>query len=177
MPSTRTWHAGSAARSPTICWRRPSRGRFGTADDLLAETFARAFRHRRRYDLGRQDAGPWLYGIATNVVREHRRAEARRLRTLARAAPAVEADPVSDAVEDRLAARAARRQLARALSRLPAGHRDVVLLFAWAQLDYQEIADALNVPAGTVRSRLHRAREALRAAIPAHARHESEGER
>jgi DNA-directed RNA polymerase specialized sigma24 family protein len=54
------------------------------ADDVVAETFLAAFRWRQRYDLGRADARPWLYGIAANMIGKHRRAEIRRLRTLAR---------------------------------------------------------------------------------------------
>ncbi|MYX72056.1 sigma factor, partial [Streptomyces sp. SID3915] len=56
------------------------------ADDLMAETFVVAFQQRRRYDLDRPEARPWLYGIATNLVGGHRRAEARRLRAMSRAA-------------------------------------------------------------------------------------------
>ena len=63
------------------------RGRVGEqlAEDLASETFVVAFRRRRSYDLSRDDARPWLYGIAVNLLREHRRAEERRLRAYARA--------------------------------------------------------------------------------------------
>jgi RNA polymerase sigma-70 factor (ECF subfamily) len=66
------------------------------------------------------------------------------------------------AADDRLAAEAAARPLAGALARLSAGDRHVLLLFAWADLGYQEIAEALDIPVGTVRSRLNRARRKLR---------------
>ncbi|MFI5683136.1 RNA polymerase sigma factor [Streptomyces sp. NPDC051636] len=61
-------------------------GRLGAdvAEDLMAETFVIAFQRRRRYDLSRPHARPWLYGIATNLVGRHRRTEARRLRALSR---------------------------------------------------------------------------------------------
>jgi RNA polymerase sigma factor (sigma-70 family) len=139
-------------------------GRDG-AEDLLAETFAVAFQHRRRYDLRRSDALPWLYGIATNLVARHRRTEARRLRAMSRETAPVEAEPMADRVAAQLTARAACRDVAAALARMPARHRDVVLLYAWAELDYEQIAVALDVPVGTVRSRLARARRRLQGAV------------
>lgn len=57
------------------------------ADDLVAETFLAAFAKRHRYDLAHPDARPWLYGIATNLVGQHRRAEARRYQIRQAAAP------------------------------------------------------------------------------------------
>jgi RNA polymerase sigma factor (sigma-70 family) len=132
------------------------------ADDIVAETFLLAFRHRDRYDQGRIDARPWLYGIATNLIGRHRRAEIRLYRALARTG----ADPVTesftDRVDERVSAGHASRQLAAALARLSAELRDTLLLAAWGDLSYAEIAVALGVPAGTVRSRLSRARSKLR---------------
>ena len=135
------------------------------ADDLLGETFAIAFAQRRRYDPSREDAAPWLYGIATNLVGGHRRAEARRLRALHRRPQDDALEPMADVVAARVTAQAQRREIAAALGRLPAAQRDVVLLHAWAGLDYAEIADALGIPVGTVRSRLSRARERLQRTI------------
>jgi RNA polymerase sigma-70 factor (ECF subfamily) len=132
------------------------------ADDIVAETFLLAFRQRDRYDPERADARPWLYGIATNLIGRHRRAEIRQYRALARTG----ADPVmesfTDRVDDRVSASAASRQLAAALAGLPAAHRDTLLLVAWGDLSYEEAARALGVPVGTVRSRLSRARSRLR---------------
>jgi RNA polymerase sigma factor (sigma-70 family) len=145
------------------------------ADDVLAETFAAAFQYRRRYDLSRAQARPWLYGIATNVVRRHRRAEARRLRAVSRAPLAAGVEPIAELVAGRVSAGAARQVLAGALARLPASQRDVLLLHAWAELDYGQIADALGIPLGTVRSRLHRARAQLRKALAAYVTFDSEG--
>lgn len=56
----------------------------GEADDIVAETFLVAFRQRAYYDLGRAEALPWLYGIASNLIRRHRRAEVSRYRTFVR---------------------------------------------------------------------------------------------
>ncbi|WP_217544641.1 RNA polymerase sigma factor [Streptomyces sp. GbtcB6] len=136
------------------------------AEDLMAETFVTAFQRRHTYDLERADARPWLFGIATNLVGRHRRAEARRFRALSRLPEPVEhEEPVADRAVDRAGATGVRRQLAAALGGLSARHRDVVLLVAWAGLDYEEAAEALGVPVGTIRSRLHRARGRLREAL------------
>ncbi|WP_392676659.1 RNA polymerase sigma factor [Streptomyces sp. LN785] len=141
------------------------------ADDLMAEVFAVAFQRRHRYDVSRPQARPWLYGIATKLISEHRRAEARRFRALSRAA-LVEPDgensdsePVAERVVARVTAESARVALAGALGELPARYRDVLLVIAWGDLDYAEAAEALGVPVGTVRSRLHRARSRLREAL------------
>ncbi|MFD7818805.1 RNA polymerase sigma factor [Streptomyces sp. NPDC059785] len=136
------------------------------AEDLMAETFTTAFQRRHTYDLERADARPWLFGIATNLVSRHRRAEARRFKALARVPEPVEhEEPVAERAVARAGATGVRRELAAALSGLSARHRDVVLLVAWAGLDYEEAAHALGIPVGTVRSRLHRARSRLREAL------------
>ncbi|MDF4251356.1 RNA polymerase sigma factor [Streptomyces sp. WMMB303] len=137
------------------------------ADDLMAETFTTAFQQRHRYDPDRgAGARPWLFGIATNLVGRHRRAEARRFKAMARVpAPADHDEPMADRAADRVGAQAVRRELAAALAALPARHRDVLLLVAWGGLGYEEVAQALGIPVGTVRSRLHRARSRLREAL------------
>ncbi len=139
------------------------------ADDLVAETFTTAFQQRHRYDPARgagTDARPWLFGIATNLVSRHRRAEARRFKAMARVPALADHDePLADRAADRVMARAVRRELAAALAALPARHRDVLLLVAWGDLSYEEAAQALGIPVGTVRSRLHRARTKLREAL------------
>jgi RNA polymerase sigma factor (sigma-70 family) len=136
------------------------------ADDIVAETFLLAFRQRDRYDQDRADARPWLYGICTNLIGRHRRAEVRLYRALARTG----ADPVTesftDRVDDRVSASSANKQIAAALAKLSAELRDTLLLAAWSDLSYEEIAAALNVPVGTVRSRLSRARSKLRTILP-----------
>ncbi|MEV0566533.1 RNA polymerase sigma factor [Dactylosporangium sp. NPDC050588] len=140
------------------------------AEDLVAEVFLVAHRHRDRI------AGPgeplaWLYGIATNLLRRHRRDEVRAYRALARVGvdPFGGATGVVDSHDSRSAERvdATRtgRRLAGALAALPRRQRDVLLLFAIAELSYAEIAVALDIPIGSVRSALSRARASVRAAI------------
>ena len=135
------------------------------ADDLVAETFLTAFAKRDRYDLGYSDARPWLYGIATNLVGQHRRDEARQYRIRQGAVAEPEVPDHADRVAAGVTAQATRALLDAALAALPAGDRDVLLLIAWEQLTYQEVSRALAIPAGTVRSRLHRARTKVRQAL------------
>jgi RNA polymerase sigma factor (sigma-70 family) len=132
------------------------------ADDIVAETFLLAFRQRDRYDPARADARPWLYGIATNLIGHHRRAEVRLYRALARTGADPVCAPFTDRVDDRVSAGQAGQLIAAALAGLAAELRDTLLLAAWSDLSYEQIALALDVPVGTVRSRLSRARTRLR---------------
>jgi RNA polymerase sigma factor (sigma-70 family) len=133
-----------------------------TADDLVAETFLVAFRRRGSYDTGRSQARPWLYGIATSLIARQRRSEQRLYRALARTGLDPLPEPIADQVVRRVAAQGQQRRLAAALAGLSVADREVLLLLAWGGLSYEEIAEALGVPVGTVRSRLHRARRKLR---------------
>ncbi len=148
------------------------------ADDLLAQTFLVAFGRRDRYDTAHPDARPWLYGIATKLVSRYRRDEVRFYRAIARTGIDPAAEPVADQATRRVAAQALRCQLAAALASLSPPDRDVLLLVTDG-LGYAEIAQALNIPAGTVASRLCRARkkvrEALGGANPAEPRMETSG--
>lgn len=132
------------------------------ADDLTAETFLIAFRSRGRYDVTQPDALPWLYGIAANLLRGHRRAEIRQYRALARTGADPVLAPDDDGILSRVAASEHVRALAKALAGLSAGEREVLTLVALAQLSYPEVARALEIPVGTVRSRLHSARKKVR---------------
>jgi len=134
------------------------------AADVMSEVFLAAFRNRRRYDTGRDDARPWLYGIAVNVISQYQRAQRRYARVLA-AVPSVPAtDVVADEVLDRVSAEQLRPRIMRVLGELSDGDRELVLLVAWAELSYEQAAQALGIPLGTVRSRLHRIRVKLRRA-------------
>jgi RNA polymerase sigma-70 factor (ECF subfamily) len=137
------------------------------AEDVASETFLVAFDRRDGYDKAREDARPWLYGIASNLIARHARAESRRYKMLAQAGMTDLIDADDDRAAARVDALAVRGQLARALARLPRAERDVLLLVAWAGLNQQEAAAALDIPAGTARSRLHRARREMRLALGA----------
>lgn len=134
------------------------------AGDLLSQVFLAAFEARVRYDRSRPSALPWLYGIASNLLNKHHRHRASELRALERML--VQSDPpdVADWVTASVDAQVQLRAMAKLLEELPAGERDALLLYAWEDLTYGEIAGALGVPTGTVRSRLNRVRQRLRSA-------------
>lgn len=131
------------------------------ADDLTSEVFLRAFRARSHFDDTRGSLRAWLFGIALNVSRERARATERRLRAYWSAAldptvPVAQPPQVAD-VRSLPSADAVRA----AVDRLPEVYREPLLLFTWEGLAYEEIATALGVPVGTIRSRLSRARQRL----------------
>jgi RNA polymerase sigma factor (sigma-70 family) len=133
------------------------------AEELTAETFAKAFEHRARFEPIHESAGPWLYGIATNVVHKSWRAERRQLDAYRKTA-AVWASPADDfdEADDRVDAERAAASLVAALGSLEPGERDALLLFVWEELSYEEIGAALQIPTGTVASRINRARRRLK---------------
>ena len=128
------------------------------ADDLLSEVFLTAFRKRSTYRAERADVRPWLYGIAANLLRRHQRAEITRYRALARAYVDDDRSTEWDEAHDRLDAARLSARVASALAALDDRDREVLLLVAWGDLTYAEVAAVLDLPLGTVRSRLHRAR-------------------
>ena len=132
------------------------------ADDLLGEVFVRAFASRATYDAALGDTRPWLFGIARHVLHAHWRAFGRP------AAPVESAiaDPWPD-IDSQLDAFADRGRLAAALDELTDEEREVLLLVAWEGLSQLEISIVLGVPYATVRTRLHRARVAMRSRIGA----------
>ena len=135
-----------------------------SAEDVMSETFLVAFEKRAAYDLAVVNARPWLLGIATRLMHKHVRLEARAWKGMvADLAAQLAPDLIEQAGARMDAARLARR-LRAALRDLSAPDRDTLLLYAWGDLDYAGVAAALEVPIGTVRSRLNRARRVLRAA-------------
>jgi RNA polymerase sigma factor (sigma-70 family) len=132
------------------------------ADDLASETFVIAFDKRATYDLERPDARPWLLGIATNLVFGHWRAERRQLKAVQRTGRALPSEEATESSPPNLSCDA---DVAAALSKLNVPDRDALLLLVWGDLSYEEIAIAVDAPIGTVRSRIARARQSLRASI------------
>jgi RNA polymerase sigma-70 factor (ECF subfamily) len=133
------------------------------ADDLLGEVFRVAFERRETYDPCRPDAAPWLYGIATRVVAKQRRGEARRIRAMARfAAQRSSGEDMAERVAASTDASDDWSRVADAVAELPSAEWDTLLLYVWEELSYEQIAAALDIPVGTVRSRLNRARARLR---------------
>jgi RNA polymerase sigma factor (sigma-70 family) len=130
-------------------------------EELAAGTFEVAFSRRSSFNPEYPSARPWLFGIATNLLRHHVRQERAKRSAFERIpVPRMsESDPRLDA---RLAAISLEDPLREALRSLRIEDRDALCLFAVAELTYEEIGLALAIPIGTVRSRLNRARTRIR---------------
>ena len=129
--------------------------------------FLTAFARRAAYRPYGDSARPWLYGIAHNLLRAQARRERRqRLAYLRHGASPAEDPAAAEAFAQADARADAPGETARILAGLRPGDRDVLLLFAWADMSYADIASALQIPVGTVRSRLSRARQAAPPAAP-----------
>jgi len=148
-----------------LCWS--AAGNHADADDAAQETFLRVFRALPSYDPGRPFL-PWLRRIAWNcglTVRRDRQA----------GVPLVPGEEIPDPAdpaegpEDAASGNEEKRRVAAAMADLPAELRTVLVLRAVEGLSYAEIAEAAGIPAGTVMSRLSRARERLVAALKARA--------
>ncbi len=156
-------HAGELWRY-LACRVEPS-----VIDDLLSEAFIIAFRTRHRFDASYSDARPWLFGITVNVIHHHRRSEGRRFAMQRRVADAthkggIELDEADEVL--RIVDRQGQAEAVRAiLTQIDEKFVDVLLLSAGYQLSYEEIARSLQIPLGTVRSRLSRGRTQLRELI------------
>lgn len=147
-----------------FCFRRT--GSWSIAEDLMAVVFLEAWRTRRGMQLHDGSLLPWLYAIATNVTRHQHRSTGRHRAALARVASRVSIVPDhADEIIDRISDEQRMQEVLGAFTQLPQRERDVLELAAFASLDYAQIAVALGIPVGTVRSRLSRGRSRLRAIV------------
>lgn len=135
------------------------------AEDAAADVFTRALGAAAPPTDDPDIALPWLYGIAANVISERRRAERRRLRAIQRLAAQARAS--SDAQDEHCSLDP---RLIRELRALSSDDRESILLIAWGELTYEQVAGAMQVPVGTVRSRVARARRQLRPRVTSHLR-------
>ncbi len=130
------------------------------AQDLTADTFERAWRHRRRFRPDRGTPAMWLLGIARNVWREHQRHNHRKPMTLpmesALEAPAT-TDPEAVVVETQ-----ERERLRRLIAQLPERERELVALKYGAGLTNRQIATLVGLTESHVGTLLHRTVERLR---------------
>jgi RNA polymerase sigma-70 factor, ECF subfamily len=131
------------------------------AEDLTAVVFLEAFRRRSEVAIEEGKVLAWLYGVATNVLRNRRRALWRHRQALSQLPPGASVPDVAADAVPRLAAQEEMRAIREQVNSLPRAQQDVVALCLWSELSYEEAAIALGVPSGTVRSRLARARAAL----------------
>jgi len=142
------------------CFRRTAD--WALAEDLTSATFLLAWRSRDREALRAGSALPLLFGIATNVMRNQRRSLRRAREAFARLPRAAEEPDFAEEAATRLNDQAAMRELLALFSRLPRREQDVLALCDWSGLSYEDAAYALDIPIGTVRSRLARGRRRLR---------------
>ncbi|MFL6061393.1 MAG: RNA polymerase sigma factor [Marmoricola sp.] len=143
------------------CFRRL--GDYADAEDAVSTVFLTLWRHRRKAQVHDGSAAPWLFGIATNVCRNAERGRRRHLRVVAKAGSVGDLDGPDPAerVTDRLADEQRMRELLAQVRTLSRGEQDVLALVIWSGLSYVDAAAALDIPVGTVRSRLARARARL----------------
>ena len=135
-------------------------GRGAAVEDLLQETFIAAYRHRDEFDPARASPRTWLYGIAANMCRTHRRSLRRLFSFRTRWLTETDAHQSRPrAPDEQLAQRQRARGVRDLLEELPFKQREVFILYELEELDGETIARLLGVPAGTVSSRLHKARE------------------
>jgi len=139
-------------------------GRQNLAEDMVQETFLRALRKIALYDPQRPFK-PWLYAIATNIARNyHQKADTRFTENPAENSDFV--DPQSQPESKVMQAEAA-ENVANALTQLPDHQREVVVLFYYEDMPQKDIAAILNIPIGTVKSRLSLGLKRLRTMIEA----------
>jgi RNA polymerase sigma-70 factor, ECF subfamily len=141
------------------CFRRTAS--WADAEELTSAVFVEAWRRRREVRPIDESARPWLLGVANNLLRNHRRSHRRYRAALARLPdPVPQPDPADDVAERLADERHMRRVLAH-VERLPSRDQEILALCAWSELTYHEAASVLDIPVGTVRSRLARARARL----------------
>jgi RNA polymerase sigma factor (sigma-70 family) len=155
-----------ADRIYTYCFRRTTS--WAVAQDATSMVFLEAWRARDRaaaYDDTGSSALPWLYGIATNVCRNLVRSQRRHLAALGRLPRPTDGPDHADEVGERVDSERVMGRIAVEMADLPERDREVIALVVWSGLTYEQAAQALGVPVGTVRSRLARARTRLGAAV------------
>lgn len=135
--------------------------------DLASETFTIAFASRHRYEPRYSSARPWFFGIATKLLLRHWRGEYRRRDAMRRLAivEATREDDFTEEATEHLTAHFAERDLQRAIECLNDDDREVLMLSAWGQLTHTEVAEAMDTPLGTVKSRMHRAQHIVRSQV------------
>jgi RNA polymerase sigma factor (sigma-70 family) len=145
------------------CFRRTAS--WSRAEDLTSVVFLEAWRKRSRVRLHGDSILPWLLAVANNVLRNSNRSQ-RRYRRLIQAVPAPATEPdVAEQVSSRLDDERAMATVLTEIHHLTARHQEVIALCDWSALSIEEAAIAMDVPVGTVKSRLSRARQHLRARL------------
>ena len=152
-----------ADRIYTYCFRRTAS--WATAEDATSTVFLEGWRSRDRAEAYGDAALPWLYGIATNVCRNLTRSQRRHAAALGRLPRPSDGADHADAVGERVDTERVMARIVAEMAALPERDREVIALVVWSGLTYEQAAQALGVPVGTVRSRLSRARTRLGTAL------------
>lgn len=142
-----------------VAFRRT--GSWDAAEEIVANVFFEAWRQRATVNIHEGSIRPWLLGVALNLISRYWRQTDRKRRASLKLVSEVAHDHAVE-VAERVDAEETMRRILDSLDRIPEEHRVVVQLWAWEELSYDEIAAVLDIPVGTVKSRLHRARDALR---------------
>lgn len=148
-----------------------SRVGFQVGEELTAQTFVEAWAQRSSFDPARGTQSAWLLGIATNLLRHHVRDEARRARAHRALATqrqfATLADSLQDEVLDAIVVTERSGAVRRKIGCIDSADREILVMAIEPGTTYQDMAEKLGIPVGTVRSRLSRARRHLAAAVNA----------
>ncbi len=162
IAAVRSWYVDNASDVHGYAARRVGRH---LADDVVTDTFRQAIESFDSFDPEQGGERAWLFGIANNLLRRHWRTEQRRRDALERTVIAEQTDrPSADVAAGavgRLDARAEAAGVLSAVGQLLPDDYDLLVLTAWEHMSSSEAAAVLGIPAGTVRSRLHRIRKEL----------------
>ena len=145
------------------CFRRT--GSWSTAQDLTSVVFLQAWRRRKEVRLDGDSILPWLLAVANNAARNSDRSIRRYGRLLAKLPAPEQAPDFETAVDERVDDERSMTMILNQMNSLRVEDREIIALCDWSKLSYAQAAVALNLPIGTVRSRLSRAREHLRALL------------
>ncbi len=143
------------------CFRRSAE--WSMAKDLTSVVFLEAWRKRRQVRLHGDSVLPWLLAVANNCLRNAERSRRRYHRLLAKLSRPEDTPPLDAQASDRVDDEVAMRRLLLVFRQLNTEDQEVIALCDWSGLSYEEAATALDIPVGTVKSRLSRARTRLRA--------------
>lgn len=144
------------------CFRRT--GSWSTAEDLTSVVFLEAWRRRKEVRLSGESILPWLLAVANNTIRNSDRSIRRHRRLLAKLTGFSSTRFENDA-DQRMDDERAMSMILAKLSALRIDELEILALCDWSNLSYAEASAALDIPIGTVRSRLSRAREHLQSLI------------
>ncbi|MCW2877823.1 MAG: sigma factor [Sphaerisporangium sp.] len=142
------------------CFRRTAD--WSAAEDLTSVVFLEAWRRRSQVRISSDSLLPWLLGVANNALRNRYRWLRRHQAAVGRLPPMDSVVDLAEEVVGRIDDERQMREILAVLNRLPRADQEVLTLCVWSELSYEDAAVALNIPVGTVRSRLSRARARMK---------------